>query len=121
MKKILEKPQSHVFLSAPERDFLDKLIKKITTHFSFIKKIYLYGSKARGDFTEESDLDLLFVTDRPVLREEKFEVYDIMFEFEVEYGVSASAIFVSISDIIEKRSSFLRDIEGEKVLLWSRE
>ncbi len=120
MKTLLE-PHRYIFLNALERGFLNSLIKKITSLYPFINKIYLYGSKARGDFTEGSDLDLLFVTDRILSRKEKFEIYDIMFEFEVEYGISTSVVFVTISDIIEKRSSFLREIEGEKVLLWSRE
>jgi predicted nucleotidyltransferase len=73
-----------------------------------------------GDFTEESDLDLLFITGYKFSRKEKFDIYDMIFELEVKYDVSVSAIFVQRSDFIERRFPFLREIDNEKVLLWLR-
>lgn len=107
----------HPYLSSSEQRLLDGLLKKIS-HFSAIKKIYLYGSKARGDFLEESDLDLLFVTENPLSRKEKFEVYDMIFELEVEYHVSVSVVFVTDSEFIEGSSPFLKQIEKDRVLIW---
>jgi len=41
--------------------FSDVLKEKLTTH---IKYIYLYGSRARGDFNEGSDYDFMIVVDK---------------------------------------------------------
>ncbi|MBQ8655481.1 MAG: nucleotidyltransferase domain-containing protein [Prevotella sp.] len=45
--------------------------------------LYLYGSRARGDFHDESDWDLLLLLDKPKLEHEDFEKYSYPF---VEMG-----------------------------------
>lgn len=120
MKELLEERRFHYYLSAPENELLGELIEKVSNLYPAIQGVYLYGSKARGDFTEESDLDLLFVTGHPFSRREKFDLYDMIFELEVKYEVLVSAIFVSLSDFIERKSPFLRHIDKDRVLLWSK-
>jgi uncharacterized protein len=44
-------------------DILDK-IKKIIVHTYRPDKILLFGSRSRGDFTCESDIDIVVVSDR---------------------------------------------------------
>lgn len=48
-------------------DILDK-IKKIIVHTYRPDKILLFGSRARGDFTCESDIDILFFTHEEMQR-----------------------------------------------------
>jgi predicted nucleotidyltransferase len=38
-------------------------------------KLYLYGSRARGDAREDSDWDLLLLLDQPILGEDTFRKY----------------------------------------------
>ncbi|GAB4417202.1 MAG: nucleotidyltransferase domain-containing protein [Thermodesulfovibrionales bacterium] len=120
MKEALEVRRFHYYLSAPENELLRELIEKVSGLYPAIQGVYLYGSKARGDFTEESDLDLLFVTGHQFSRREKFDIYDMIFDLEVKYEVSVSAVFAQLSDFIERKSPFLREIDKEKVLLWLR-
>ncbi len=117
---LLRQQRFHYYLSYLEDELLWELIERVSGLYPAIQKVYLYGSKARGDFTEESDIDLLFVTGHQFSRREKFALYDMIFELEVKYEVSVSAIFVSLKDFIERKSLFLREIDKEKVLLWSR-
>jgi predicted nucleotidyltransferase len=56
MKAVLDRP-GWLFLNAPEREFLNSLIERLSALYPLIQKLYLYGSKARGDFLEDSDLD----------------------------------------------------------------
>jgi predicted nucleotidyltransferase len=78
-------------------------------------------TKARGDFLEESDLDILLVTNRALSRKEKFEIYDLIFELEVKNNVVVSAVFATLSDLKAGKPPFSRQISKEGILLWSKE
>lgn len=52
-------------------------------------RIILYGSYARGDFNQNSDIDIMILAD---VRPEEIsyyadKVYDITYDFEVEYRI----------------------------------
>lgn len=109
------------YLNYNEQKALGGIIRKVSSLYPMINKIILYGSKARGDFTEESDLDILFIADYPVARAEKFGIYDIIYEFQTEHDVVISAVFSTVSDFHEAVRPILRQIHLEGLTLWSRE
>jgi predicted nucleotidyltransferase len=51
-----------------EEKFVLEIIEKVNTFSPDVKKIMLYGSKARGVFVEESDIDLLLIMKGPVTK-----------------------------------------------------
>jgi len=120
MKEAITTIHNHPYLSYNEQKVLEGIIQKIPSMYPLINKIVFYGSKVRGDFIEDSDIDILFVTDYTMPRNLKFEVYDVIYELEVEYDVVISAIFASISDFQTGNIYFLRQVKNEGVTLWSR-
>lgn len=59
-----------------------------------LRKIILYGSYARGDYTENSDIDLMILTtltDEEIERIEE-KIYDLAFDFLMDYGVDISVV-----------------------------
>lgn len=59
-----------------------------------LSKVILYGSYARGDYRENSDIDIMVLTtltDVEIEREEK-KIFDLAFDFMMEYGVDISVI-----------------------------
>lgn len=54
--------------------------------------IYLYGSYARGDFTEESDIDMVAIVkgDRQGLQEQLKEIWDIAADLGMDYDIVIS-------------------------------
>lgn len=105
-----------------EEKFLNELIGKIKNSYFFIKKIILYGSKARGDFTEDSDIDLLFITKKSIDKREKYEFFDFLSELEFKYNVLASALFINEREFKEKEKALLfKNIKKEGITLWSKE
>lgn len=64
-----------------------QIIKKILGEN--LKKIIVYGSYARGDYRENSDIDIMILTSLSNRETEKVEnkIFDVAFEFELEYGI----------------------------------
>ncbi len=100
------------------KGIIDELTKK---YLYIIKKIILYGSKARGDFLEDSDIDLLFISESEVSRAAKSEMNDIIYDHELSNDIVVSAIFISESDFKNKINTFLMRVKKEGVIIWSRE
>ena len=113
--------KKHPYLHCHELEALKGIIDAVTDRFPWIGKIILYGSKARGDFREESDVDLLFAVEGKVSRDEKTRIYDLLFGFEVDHGVLVSVVFASPDDLAEGTSAVLRRVRKEGIEVWSRE
>lgn len=59
-----------------------------------IRKIIVYGSYARGDYNENSNVDVMILTTRPEEKIKPIEyiLYDVAFDFLMEYGVQISVM-----------------------------
>jgi len=75
--------------------FKERVGEKMPLH-----NIVLFGSRARGDGTEESDLDVMIVTDEntPQIRA---DLYDLTFEFDLEYAIHISPAIFSRKELEE--------------------
>ncbi|WP_353683846.1 nucleotidyltransferase domain-containing protein [Thermodesulfovibrio sp. 3907-1M] len=120
MKKA-QKIKKIPYLNYYEDRFINELIEKIKNLYPNIKKIILYGSKARGDFLEDSDIDLLFVVEKAIDKKTKFLIYDLISELEIKYTVLVSVVFACEEDFKTKKINFLSNIKKEGILLWLRE
>jgi predicted nucleotidyltransferase len=59
------------------------------------REVILFGSKARGDDDEESDIDLLILTALPVSWDERKAINDAIFDIELEHGVVISTLIAT--------------------------
>lgn len=57
-------------------------------------KVSLFGSRATGTATEESDWDILILTNKPVTADIKKLVHDTLFPFSVEIGAFINTLTV---------------------------
>ena len=82
----------------------------------YILKIILFGSVARGDDTEESDIDILIVSDHPMKIDDKIadEVAWVMYDKQelISAHVMSEEIFNKT-----KSFSFLTNVLKEGVLI----
>jgi predicted nucleotidyltransferase len=73
-------------MTALERKILERfkslLLKKLSVH-----KIVLFGSRARGDSTEYSDMDVLVVLDKINSKAERDYVSECAWEAGFEHGI----------------------------------
>ena len=52
-----------------------------------VEDVLLFGSYARGEAEEESDLDLFVLTSRPMSYRERGEMSDVVYEINLKYDV----------------------------------
>ncbi|MCL4427921.1 MAG: nucleotidyltransferase domain-containing protein [Deltaproteobacteria bacterium] len=88
------------YLTDDERTALTELKEKVTEKYPGAKLI-LYGSKARGDYNEESDIDLLIVIND-----------DYKIDKDISFEELKNRYFMRVSkDINEKILGIVVDIE----------
>ena len=97
-----------------------KVIKKEVLNFEPNSKIILYGSRVRGDFTYESDWDLLILLTKPVDFQRKLKLKHKLYEIEVETGEVISTIIHSVSEWESERNKitpFYQNVMNEGIEL----
>lgn len=70
-------------LSFPEKMAISKLKDKMNSEFH-VEKLILFGSKARGDYTETSDVDLIVLVKEPKTPEIRQKLSELQFEVIME-------------------------------------
>ncbi len=86
MKKIIE-----TGIGGKDLESIFELKKRVKEEFPDVG-IILYGSKARGDDKELSDIDLLILLDREINSKLKEKIIDIAYDIELKYDVVFSII-----------------------------
>ena len=86
-----------------------------------LKKTILYGSYARGDYNEKSDVDVMFLTDLNFEEIEKYrdDISDIAFDIELDTGIVISPIIKNI-DVYNSRIDiipFYKNVQKDGVVL----
>lgn len=59
-----------------------------------LSKVILYGSYARGDYTSNSDMDIMILTtlsDREIEQIEN-SIFDLVFDFQIEHSIDISVV-----------------------------
>ncbi len=82
-------------LTENERAALDAFVSRLHQRYGDdLLRVDLFGSKARGDFDAESDLDVLIVVRFPEDEHWKHwkQITDIAWDVELEYGVVMSTV-----------------------------
>ena len=86
-----------VSLMKNESEAIDAAIKMLKSEFS-VSKVILFGSKARGDHDEHSDIDLLVVASKLLHWKEEKAIIGALFDIGMEYNVIFSPLFTSVDE-----------------------
>lgn len=102
---------------------LDRIIALVKQWFSEqyqenLEGLILYGSQARGDAKEDSDIDVLVVLKKAFnYREEIERTSKFIADLSLEYDTVISRAFISAQRFQEENSPFLLNIRREGVPL----
>lgn len=81
-----------------------------------LRRLYLYGSYARGEARPDSDVDILIVLDNIGSYAAEIErTADIVSSVSLDYGLSVSRVFVSEHNWETQDSGFLANVREEAV------
>ena len=84
-------------------------------------KFILYGSKARGDFDIESDIDILIILPK-TSKELKYKIMDIATDIELENDIVFGIVILDYLEFknssIFKESLYFKNIKEEGIILW---
>lgn len=81
-----------------------------------LKAVYLFGSYARGDYNENSDVDVMIVLpDYESYSEEIDRTGEIISQLSLEYGVSISRVIMKEVQWQQSDTPLLRNIRAEGV------
>ncbi len=106
-------------LKSNERKALNELRTQLKQKITGVK-IILYGSKAKGNSEEFSDIDLLILVDEKVNRELKEKISNIRYDIELKYDVVFGLVFENKkfwNSTLADAMPFHRNIEKEGILL----
>ena len=105
----------------------DKIKEVVTLFVEEAKKVYgvklhdviLYGSCARGDFSQDSDIDILVLLDvsRDLISQEQKKIFSVSDKLDLEYDVVLTPIFQSYQVYQQylNVSRFYQNVEKEGV------
>jgi len=99
------------------KEFRDILLERFGEN---IKMIRLFGSKARGDYTTESDIDVLIYVKAGDFKL-RSNISDITSKIFLKHEVLISPIIVNekdFSELIRLQMKFIRNVEKEGVDIW---
>jgi len=80
-----------------ESEAIEAAIRMLKSKFS-VSKVILFGSKARGDHDEHSDIDLLVVASKLLHWKEEKAIVGALFDIGMEYDVIFSPLFTSVDE-----------------------
>jgi predicted nucleotidyltransferase len=86
---------------AKVRRTIDKIVERITKEYQ-PKKVILFGSYAYGEPTEDSDIDILIVTQKRLSFEETYKMHR---ELLRDFSISVQLISVSEEEFTETKNA----------------
>ncbi len=100
-----------------EKDILREISEKLSADMRILKVI-AYGSMVRGDYTADSDMDVLIVVDKKD-REMKDKIIDIFYSYELQTGISFSLVILSLEEFeFSRKSVFTENIKKEGIVFY---
>ncbi|MGB4576190.1 MAG: nucleotidyltransferase domain-containing protein [Paludibacter sp.] len=64
-----------------------------------VKDIVLFGSRANGNCSEDSDYDVLIVLNRDYDARDENTLYDLCYDIDLKYNIIIDAHFISLREI----------------------
>lgn len=101
-----------------QRTDIIERIKDVSKLYGSDAKLWIYGSQARSEAREDSDIDVLIIVDRPHLSfDDRMKLVDPLFEVELETGVSINP-HIETTESWERRSSvFTKHVNQDRIAL----
>ncbi len=100
-------------------EYISKLIRNSISSIDPKAEVILYGSRARGDERNDSDWDILILTDYSINLQNEREFRDKLYDLELETGEQFSVFTYSKNDWQTKQriTPFFQNVTQEGILI----
>ncbi len=106
-------------LTEKEKQALKELVEELKKLYGDnLSKVILYGSKARGDATEGSDIDIMIVLKKIKDKSKELEkVIKLTTKIDFHYETLISVSLQSEEEYLKKKSPLLLNVRKEGIVL----
>ncbi len=107
---------------AREQNIVEEAAERLSRN-GRVLRIVAFGSRVRGDFRADSDLDLLIIVDKKD-RVIKDFIVGLIYDYELDTDISFSPTVLSLHELEVNRqmgSPFLKSVEAEGIVLYDAE
>jgi predicted nucleotidyltransferase len=94
---------------------INEISEKLKNKYSDFKGIYFFGSREKGTYNFDSDLDLLLVFEKEIDWRFKQEIYDLIYAFDLKYDTIIDTKIYSHSDMLNPLTPFRTIVKKEGV------
>jgi predicted nucleotidyltransferase len=106
------------YLDTNEKKAVDEFTQSVKAAFGdSIKRLLIYGSKARGNFHKESDIDILVLLEQEDYQARN-QISDIAFDLLLKYGVLISPRVINTIEyakLCRWQTAFIRNVDKDGV------
>ena len=85
-----------------------------------VEEVVLYGSYARGQETDESDIDMALVLTADQTEEQYDRMTDIVVDFQLDLGVTLSVITIERREFLNWKTTlpFYKNVAKDGIVIW---
>ena len=84
-------------LKENDRRAIERAVAILRNRFP-VERVILFGSKARGDDDNESDIDLLVLTTRPITHADEDRMTEFLFQLQLDLGVMITPLVIAADE-----------------------
>ena len=97
------------------RTIIEELSSELKSKYPDFRGIYLFGSRARGDFNEESDYDLAIIFDNQINWKFEDEISSMIWLKMIKYEIIIDSFVYNLNDILNPITPVRENINKEGV------
>ena len=94
---------------------ISELKAELKSKYPDFRGIYLFGSRARGDYNEDSDYDLALIFDRVIDWKLKNKMSSLISNYMIKYNVVVDNPILSYSDISTPNTPLIENIKNDGI------
>lgn len=99
------------------RPYLIRQLKQYTDRLQDVQ-LWVYGSEARGDAHDKSDIDLLILLDKDsITLSDRMSINDIFIDFEIAQGIAVNPFIDTTAHWMQQHSLFHENVNQDRVAL----
>lgn len=94
---------------------IDEIKNELAKKYKDFSGIYLFGSRARGNYSKDSDLDLVLTFSRNIDKKFKDEIRDLLYEYDLKYDLVIDSHVYNHIDILNPKTPFRNNVRNEGI------